>query len=445
MTLVAFLVPVLGHGVTLPDLFHSLWGNAVHFPEPDGLNLFKLGLVPFLCSFVVVELIIAMVPSWRILRRSGPVERGGLRTLALIFGGLFAVIAALGVTLLKTSPFLWSKEVDLPLVDGHYPFDEVWFVLAVAPFFLHALTVAVDRYGLGSGYAAVLLGLTVPEVAEALMRWRQPWAHTGIPLGTVVPLVLVLGAILLCVSWMMTGAARELYSHADAPVAPRIPTGGLIPAYLATGFIGFRSLLLPFGRSEYLWLEALCAVALLAVATGGLSACFYWPGSVGSRWAAYADPSAGCASQVRTRMTARAKAMLPSATTWSVLFGLVVVLPTLLIPRELDLPLMTLPCLVLAVAWVLDVWHEARARRHHTWTPTWSLHSVLDVEPALGALTAADIPAVVRGARVRSLFHIFGPFHRLDVLVLPGHVEAARRVLGMGNGGWPPPVTDTVA
>lgn len=446
VTLAVFLIPVLGHGVTLPGLFHALWGDAVHFPEPEGLNLFKLGLVPFLCSFVVVEVVTALVPSWRILRRSGPIERGGLRTLARVLGGVFAVFAALGVAFVSDGPlFLDFGEDPAPVTPGSFPFLEVWFVLAAAPFFLHALTVAVDRYGLGSGYAAVLLGLAVPEVVEALMRWSLPWARTGIPLGTVVPLVLVLGAVLVCVTWMMTGTACELFSHDDAPVAPRIPTGGLIPAYLATGFIGLLPLTLLFGRSDSLWLQPACAVALLAVATGVLSACFFWPGVVGSRWAAYADPNGGCSSQVRTHMTVRAKAMLPTATAWSVLFGLVVVLPTLLIPKELDLPLMTLPGLVLAVAWVLDVSHEARGLRHRTWTPAWPLHSVLDVEPALGALTAADIPAMARGASVRGLFHIFGPYHPLDVLVPPGHVEAARRVLGRGNGGWPPPVTDTVA
>ncbi|WP_426752318.1 hypothetical protein [Myxococcus sp. Y35] len=443
VTLGAMLIAALSLQVMIPGVDPKVLEAAASFGDAEVMSVFSIQLNPFLASFIIVELIALAVPPLRTLRTNGPKGRSALRKAAWLLGSVFSLIQGLGMaTWHESNRDLWTDNSPYLAADAGLPFAGLLLVLAAAPLLLHALTVAVDRYGLGSGYAVVLVGLALPTAVEAGMHWARYLGHAVIAPGTVLLLLLVLGVMTLSLKRLMTGALPGLGPRTGTPGTPPVPTGGLIPYFLANWMLGLSALLSAFAE-EAMPLERLLDespmllnglfVSLLALFTGLFSALFFRPRQVGALWAAYTGQDDASRKVIRAQATLRARELLPAAAAWSVLFGLVIWFPSRYLSPLLAVQLPSLLGLVMAVVLTLDLTHEVRARGRGTWTPVWPLRGVADVEPALTALGAAGIPAIVRGAMVRNLFHVFGPFFTVDLLVPPDRVDAARTVLEEAN------------
>jgi hypothetical protein len=78
----------------------------------------------------------------------------------------------------------------------------------------------------------------------------------------------------------------------------------------------------------------------------------------------------------------------------------------------------------------LDIRSEWHARRDHgDLVAVWPIHQAARLDETLSALAAANIPVHPRAANHRVLYHFFGPYLPIDLLVPRDRVAAASDLL----------------
>jgi hypothetical protein len=126
-----------------------------------------------------------------------------------------------------------------------------------------------------------------------------------------------------------------------------------------------------------------------------------------------------------------AAAQLPWVLSTSFAFCAGLALAPSLIAYLINAPLyLGLTVTVMVTAIIADVFDEARAR--HQLGPLIAirpLSRLTELEPALSALSAANIPAFPRSGRYRVLLGFFAPYAPLTLLVPIGKADEARKIL----------------
>jgi hypothetical protein len=383
--LITLLAPLIAWAVG----FLRLPGLA-DFPMPRGssaesVSIVALGLLPALSGYVTVELVAAAVPRWRTLRTGGPVERLKLRRASLALTMVLAVVQAYFISRWLASNPWFTVEVS-PLV--------IIATLVGGTGFLLALAWLVDRWGLTSGFSALLVLPSAQELWRLL--WLRPEEDVLTPFALVLVAAIFLGFAGATV-WILTKPSQQ-----------RLPVCGLVPLPVAHGFLvaaGWAGMYLHFVVPS----QASLPGALLYVALVALQGLAY-----GRR---FARPAArfgltDVGADVRVSIFYVVWMSLP----WLLLLKIPVAVDAFAVAT--------------GVAVVLDLAAELRARRKEpTLVDVWPLHEVALVGPALAALEKAGIFAHARAVHHRSLLQLFGPFVPIDLYVPAARAEEAQEIL----------------
>jgi len=429
-TAVVFLAVAAAGSLPLPALAPGL-----ATVERSGLfttapKLLTFGLVPFTEAFAIVELI-ALVAFPR-MRVGSPADRSRLRWAGILLALCFIVVQGWGmvqyVLSLAASDRVPSGAVDPSWLESP---GALFAVLAAGAIGLHLLTVMIDRWGVGSGYAVVLVALSASEgIRKSLSAFERAVDVQAPVVGVAISAVLVAG------TWfLLRDHERGGHPEKTAPRALRLPASGIDLVVFAGAAMSLPATLVHFSllpRPALDWLYAerwrywAIFTALAANLCIAFTLLFNRPGYVGRVWAAY-SADAQSRDGVRTRAASRVLELLPRAGGLSLLAILVLaVAPWVL--RSSGIPWLFGAELVFAVAAAMDLRAELQALRQGPLVPVWSLHRVYELEPALRALDSEGIRAFARGAYVRSLLQIFGPYVGIDVMVPPEKAEAARAI-----------------
>jgi hypothetical protein len=366
---------------------------------------FSMGLTPVVAAFVLVELVAAVVPKWRPLRISGPVQRAQLSRAAWILAGFLMAWELLRIALALTGSLLY---VTVPVL-GLLAMNVGWTLALV---FLARM---VGRMGLVNGYALLLTFEWVPHQALAES-----------PQGTVATLMAFSGLVVVAAALMEMRWPRAF----NTELVLRAPLSGLTPMLVAGALLS-----LPFTPNvlaQYLSLDGLgelypgspaaivASVLLVAVLTLAFSILFCRPARV-VRMVADVDITG-----VRVHFL--------SALHHSLLFTLGLTLGTQLLEAWVYLPLAaTAPAAACVAALFLDARDEYRAREKlGPLVTAWEEQRVYALAPLSMALARADIPHHVRAARLRTLLP-YVPLVPAELLVPPTHATAARDVLTARN------------
>jgi len=277
------------------------------------------------------------------------------------------------------------------------------------------LALVISRYGLGNGFAVLLLaghGALLHRVVHALA------GGTARP-ELILPFFAAVAGTAIATSWIL----RQRVRGPSPASSVRLPTAGLVPLTALPSLLALFALTWPeaAARLGVWWQDSVSrpGAGLLVelgflVATGGVLS---WLFSRPSR------PGSATASGARSRSFAVAVAL-------SIAYLVAVALLGRWSASVLGYFALSLVSVAFATAILMDLIAEWRAlARRDDLVPLWPLHQVQRVDLVTGALTRNGIDVHARGLYFRLLLHFFAPFVPV-LLYVPGEqAEEARAII----------------
>jgi SecY translocase len=410
------VVSVLWLGYFLPPLFidtQALQGllGVFNFSTAHHFGPLSLGVRPFLAGFVLVEIIALIVPKLRRRRHGDPALRRKLTVASLITGLAFALVNGYSIALyLESLNYQISYRMPEIVYNPGWLFRiQISLTLAAGSCLFVAAAHFINRFGVGSGFAVVILA----EILSALPGLAQD-SWLAVDRGLFTPLQMVLLGVVLFglfagVRWFLLLGDRK-----PEKIPIRLPTCGTFPIELAvaatllfstvswwvdwTWLQRLAEKLVP-GTKFYLWVD----LVMIAVFVPLASTMFYWRRrkvfkQSQNRWIWY-------------------KAQFHSA-----LFFFAIVIAWYILYRRAPESAWLVPSSLIvlaATALVADLWSEIRARwRAPGGADLVVLEAHQDMADTIEALAKFDRGrgAVVQGLQLRSLAYFFGPFVPLVIL-----------------------------
>jgi hypothetical protein len=378
-------------------------------------NVLQIGIQPFLFGFIAVEIVALIVPRLRRRRLNDDGLRRNMKVAAMITGSVAALFQGYTLGSWAEYALFWDSYGADPLPVGPgLAFRMLVSLIAAGGASLWLLAAAlIDRYGVGRGFAVVVIAQIALEALFMLEMGLTAWRQEAIGSFDLILLVAIIAGAVL--------AFHYAFRYGDRLAGARpfaLPTCGTAPYEaglwpLAVG--GFAvSFVYVDGLDEALalfapgsWLYA----TVLAVSSAALA----FPFSAMFNWRRRRDLASGRAAR------SWFKARLLSG-------GFLVALAAVdyLIARWLGPGLSGifpgLFALLIAYVLIADWWTEVRAR----WRAADGLELDLlethhDVGDALEALRRLDDDAgfsevLLTGRRFRGLSYFLGPFVPMLIL-----------------------------
>lgn len=390
-------------------------GFLAAFNQPTWMAPTTIGLAPFLSGFVVVE-VIALIPALNRRRVGNFAQRKPLRLAAWITGGVFLIIQSVSL-------FLWLRSARnmVPILD--LPPAAAIGMIALTTLLLFGATALIERRGIGNGFAVVLAAGSAGDLyTVAANAYRGLLTETL----TLVGLLIMFG-VFIAIGFAAVKLTSPPHSGTGKPGWAPIPASTVQPVSMAPALMSLPlSIGLGFAadlqRSALLYngLTATLAAAL-ALLLGYL---FFRPEQVAKMWKLWhPETDAGPRREWASRQ-------LPRVLALAALTCIALAIGPALISNLLNVPISGVLSITVLSAIVADVVEEARAR--HQLGPLVAirpLSRLTEVEPALSALTAANIPAFPRAGHYRVLLGFFAPYAPVTLLVPSSRATEARAIL----------------
>ncbi|HEU5059831.1 MAG TPA: hypothetical protein VFU21_25040 [Kofleriaceae bacterium] len=370
------------------------------------ISMFALGIMPALSAFIAVELAALIVPRWRALRRGGPSARARLGSATAVLTFLFAAVQAWFI-----ADFLLSFP---PL--AHLSRPMLVSSLTGGALLMTLLALVVSRYGLGNGFAVLLLaghGALAHGIGHAL-------AGGDASPHLILPFLAAVAATAVATSWILRHRVRG-----PSPASSvRLPTAGVVPLAVVPSLLALFALSWPevAGRIGMWWQEGVARPgAGVLVELGFLLAA----GALLS-WL-FSRPVARLG--IATASGARSRGFL-IAVAISLAYLAAIALLGRWSAGVLGHLGLSLAAVAFATAIVMDLVAEWRAlARRDDLVPIWPLHQVQRVDLVTAALARNGIDVHTRGLYFRLLLHFFGPFVPVLLYVPRDQAEEARAII----------------
>lgn len=437
VTVLAPIAALLLARIPLPGVntvvFEKLYGSAGSKAyDPADQGIFCIGLHPFISAAIVVELLALVIPRWRALRLGGYPERDRLWKRVVIIALVFVTVQSFFfVRWLRGTSAAFYMYGDVLVGD---PYDPFWIAaqmvsLIAGTFLFFWLTRIIDRYGIGNGFAVMIVGLMVPSVVHDLY-WFVFWHEFDIlkPIG--------LAAVAVAAVTRLAGG-RPLKPSAPPTGADRLPApaSSLSPVLDGSGIMALPSQIAafaPFAIPAALTPGTTLNQAIEIGVVGALCLLMTWlfnrPRSLAQTWkrGGGPDPESGSIDD-RVRAAFARSLALALAICWGM-----TAIEWICADAHLKVTVVSLTMVACAV---MDVVDEIRFRlRHGPLVPAWPVHRLFVLPVMLDALKAAEIPAFARARHVRTLWNFFAPYVPVDILVPADQLAPAETILRARSG-----------
>ncbi len=356
-----------------------------------------LGVTPILSAFVLVELAALIVPPWRSLRVSGRAGRARLGVAVAVLAILFT--------------FGQSYIVARQLYDFANQTGVVLSLAGTTGFFAF-IAVTIDRYGLGSGFANLIVSGFVIETFDIL--WTQfPYGPGEYLIHVLAPFV-VAGVGLLFAAGRTGPAVRGTHEGARIPfIACGSDALGLFTWWTMVAYrfgdLGYTLPTLDVQGDAQLAVDAIIVLIGVVAATFGFSG----PRRVTRMYAK-------CLGVDAEEADALARTAIGDALRLALLFGgAVLVVDYFGVPNIDDPPVLPRAITLFAIGmFARDLWREWRARSEHPdLVEIWPSHRPYAVVPVVYALRERGIDAFVFGVGYRTLGQVFAPYVPMSIVV----------------------------
>ncbi|HEY4596903.1 MAG TPA: hypothetical protein VIJ02_10915, partial [Thermoanaerobaculia bacterium] len=386
-------------------------------------SILSLDLTPLITGFILVELFSLLTSPGRRLRRLGAAGRARLNRAALITSLLVAGVQAAGIS-------IWMERMSSPggspivAAPGFGFLLLVILTLTAATAALFVLCQLISAYGIGNGFALVILLQIVMVILSSGVKGGL--AAFDPSTFQSLMLLLIVGLAVLVVRFFRTAEDAWL------PAFPQ----GILPVQVATAFslllwkwvAGSSGLWREVGSvadSFPLWTQELGQPVLVLLLIPLLSwGTFHLFSSRPRLRANLTDPDElldEIAAALRRRAVAATVLLTLGTAAFLAWRGYR--------PNVLAFSLRFVDVVVL-VAIVLDLWDQFRFQRGHGETALLTqldnVHFSYRLEEQL---QEEGIAALARGHQLRSLFFFFGPLYKIDMLVPAQQLDQARKVL----------------
>ncbi|MFT3841317.1 MAG: hypothetical protein QM723_30280 [Myxococcaceae bacterium] len=390
-------------------------GFIAAFNQPTWMAPTTMGLAPFLSAFIVVELI-ALIPALNRRRVGTFAQRRPLKLAAWITGAVFLIIQSVSL-------LMWLRAARSMIPILGLPAAAAIGLIALTTLLMFGATELIERRGVGNGFAVVLAAGSAGELyTVAANLYRGLITETL----TLVGLLIVLG-LLTAIGFATVKLTALPRGNAGKPGWVPVPASTVQPVSVAPALLSLPATLgLGFAfelqRSALLYNGITAGVAAaLALLLGYL---FFRPAQVGAMWKVW-QPDGDAAPKQEW-----ASRQLPRALALGALSCVALAIGPALISSLLNTPVSGALSVTVLSAIVADVVEEARARHQlGPLTAIRPLSRLTELEPALSALTAANIPAFPRAGHYRVLLGFFAPYAPVTLLVPASRAEEARAIL----------------
>tara|TARA_R110002096_G_scaffold433887_2_gene653717 strand:- start:22748 stop:25282 length:2535 start_codon:yes stop_codon:yes gene_type:complete len=389
---------------------------------PPGLSWLAIGLMPFLVGAVLAEGIACLIPAWR--KRRGGIFGNKAGTSARL--PIHNLGLALGLALLAAQAFFvteWMRPTNDvgPIVMSLMPPSEnsqraAVLALLAGSALLYAIAKLISRYGLGNGFAVVIMAGYLPLLPDALAQLEElSVADVGLFSKVFVTLALAILATYFLVRRSMQTPSANRLALPLAGVAPLLIGPEILGAFVLAGHAlkGQMEELITQGLEHLQDMQ----FGSIVVASALITAIALRTSRSKIRVVAGANNKNSSKSLVIAVFISLAfPAMLYFAIVSNADAGIGALIP-----------LMTL---VLGTGLAMDLASEFWARvKNPQLVAVWPLQSPRDLQSISSALEATDIEFYVRGRFLRTLLSVVGPFVPMVIMVPRPQAKEARKLI----------------
>jgi preprotein translocase subunit SecY len=259
-------VPVPGVNSAVIGEFFSSQGNSFFgiFNLFSGgalerFSIFALGIMPYISSSIIIQLLTSVVPYLEALQKEGDQGRKKLNQFTRYGTVLLAVIQGFGISTFLLNSNFEQKSFVVAANVGFVPFKIMTIMtLTAGTMLIMWLGEQITERGIGNGASLIIFsGIAAGIPAGALSTWelvKQGQLNFALALGLVVFMVGVIAVVIFLevgqrripVQYSQRGAGRTPMGAQTSHLPLKLNFSGVIPPIFASSLLMFPNLVFQF-------------------------------------------------------------------------------------------------------------------------------------------------------------------------------------------------------
>ncbi|HXX31062.1 MAG TPA: preprotein translocase subunit SecY [Myxococcaceae bacterium] len=241
----------------LVSLFNLFSGGAL-----DQMSIFGLGIMPYVSSSIIMQLLAVVVPSLERLQKEGAAGRQKLNQYTRYGSILLSVIQGIGIarwlaSLGRTPTTIRGVQVEIDQIV--VPSDSVWFTfmtvitLTAGTAFIMWLGERITERGIGNGISLIIFAGIVARIPSAgsrlweVVRGDKAWL-VPVVMGVMLLVVAIVvyierGMRRIPVQYAKRMAGRQMFAGQATYFPMKVNTAGVIPPIFAGALLSFPATL----------------------------------------------------------------------------------------------------------------------------------------------------------------------------------------------------------
>jgi preprotein translocase subunit SecY len=266
----AILIVVrIGAHITLPGVDSTLLAEAVKNQQSNTLfglydlfvggafhnaAIFALGIMPYISSSIILQLLGAVVPYFQKLSKEGEEGRRKLTQLTRYGTVAIAALQAWGVSVRLTSMNIAGVPIVPAEVQGFaFTFSAIVFLTA-GTMFMMWLGEQITERGIGNGISLIIFIGIIARFPHSIMDQFQVSQNLIITLIILTVMVMIVAAVVLItqatrripVQYAKRVVGRKVYGGVTQYIPMRVNTAGVMPIIFAQSIMFIPSTILTF-------------------------------------------------------------------------------------------------------------------------------------------------------------------------------------------------------
>jgi preprotein translocase subunit SecY len=268
-TAAILIVVRIGAHITLPGVDSTLLAEAVKNQQSNTLfglydlfvggafsnaAIFALGIMPYISSSIILQLLGAVVPYFQKLSKEGEEGRRKLTQLTRYGTVAIAALQAWGVSVRLTSMNIAGVPIVPAEVQGFaFTFSAIVFLTA-GTMFMMWLGEQITERGIGNGISLIIFIGIIARFPHSIMDQFQVSQNLIITLIIIGVMVLIVAAVVLLtqatrripVQYAKRVVGRKVYGGVTQYIPMRVNTAGVMPIIFAQSIMFIPSTILTF-------------------------------------------------------------------------------------------------------------------------------------------------------------------------------------------------------
>jgi preprotein translocase subunit SecY len=211
-------------------------------------TIFALGIMPYISSSIIIQLLGAVVPYFEKLRKEGEEGQKKLTQLTRYGTVLISIVQSLGYAVFLQNSGNFGGEVVVPHPGPLFAFSTI-LTQTTGTIFVMWLGEKITEHGIGNGISLIIFVNILGGVPNRLFQAIQSFRAGALPLFAVVGILAIMVAVVAVVI-VMTQATRKIpvqyakrivgrrmFGGASTHIPLRVNTAGVIPIIFASSLM----------------------------------------------------------------------------------------------------------------------------------------------------------------------------------------------------------------